>query len=832
MNISNKYNTVKVASCNDDHKDEAVAQLFERSLLFNRSDDTLGIVISKDDEKQCIPISAIADNVNIEKRDGVITLVENPVVESITTQADGNGIDWKSQSKFAETTTDRTIILLFKQDTTQSSGIGVFGGEVLEKGDSVYSHYQVSMTSTGSRLMKGSSTNSKKAKPCLAKLGGVYYYGIHFKNSSPAGIYFAGWSKIPEGLVAPDYTTYTDGDMSEIIDLDDDSDTGTQVINYEFLTYDDITWEFFTAPYIKVSTSTENTYYLRNSYMVYTTDFNGTGGAHFANGYYHSQNRYYLHFYTDINYTYNGETWSTSHAILLTNNYLYASSSGVVGYCYVPGGSSSTGEISFYVRNAGNKERTIRLRSIDPDTRFVNEEIASVTVPAYATQTVTFKDVPGGEYYFYQSGAFYYYNVTISYSTESITIRDENWNVDGSNNGYSLTNGLRITSDAVTTWSEDTAGNNAGYIDFESASGHSNPAMTLRVLGACTLTVGFLAKSSNTTNIRISETLDTSSGKWSDSVSVDSSSTTTITECTYSYTGEDAVDLYIMNETNPVRISYVKIDYPDAADNSDNIADIIQSLPTTGEDGSPHIIRLSGTITRLMLLKVAATLREDSNKQVVLDCSEGLMEEDYLDWRSDTTKESITYKGITYSMCLNSCFSNCVSLREFYYPHNVTSTGSDTFRNCSFLRKVRLNDEITAIGDNQSQWSANNNSLFAGARLKTIFIPKSVSSFSGYCFSYSNIINVYFAEESAFISAATSSYGNWCSFPSVKEQLRFKCPADLYTVWSAMNGTWNSYGNGGLGADGDGVQYISSSCIWSDHVELWEGEEEDINYTE
>ena len=113
MEVKNKFNTVKIATCNDAHKAEAVSQLFERSLLFNRSDDICGIVISKNDEKQFIPISAIPDNVNIEKRDGVVTLVENPVVDSITTKADPNGVDWKSQHKIAATSAERTIILLF-----------------------------------------------------------------------------------------------------------------------------------------------------------------------------------------------------------------------------------------------------------------------------------------------------------------------------------------------------------------------------------------------------------------------------------------------------------------------------------------------------------------------------------------------------------------------------------------------------------------------------------------------------------------------------------------------------------------------------------------------
>ena len=229
MDNKNKFNTVKIATCNDAHKAEAVNQLFERSLLFNRSDDICGIVISKNDEKQFIPISAIPDNVNIEKREGVVTLVENPVVDSITTKADHNGIDWKSQRKIAETSAERTIILLCTKNTGDATNIGVIGGEILEVGEGIYGHYQVSLTSKGSGLLEGATTFEQKAALIRAKYNGTYYYGIKFKSTVPANIYFAGWDHFPEGADAPLYTSYNDADLSEIVELDDTSDIETTI---------------------------------------------------------------------------------------------------------------------------------------------------------------------------------------------------------------------------------------------------------------------------------------------------------------------------------------------------------------------------------------------------------------------------------------------------------------------------------------------------------------------------------------------------------------------------------------------------------------------------
>ena len=219
MEVKNKFNTVKIATCNDAHKAEAINQLFERSLLFNRSDDICGIVISKNGEKQFIPISAIPDNVNIEKRDGVVTLVENPVVDSITTKADHNGIDWKSQYKIAETSAERTIILLCTKNIENTTNIGVIGGEILEVGEGVYGHYKISLTPAGSGLLTGATTFEQKAALVRAKYNGTYYYGIKFKSTVPANIYFSGWDHFPEGADAPLYTSYNDADLSEIIEL-------------------------------------------------------------------------------------------------------------------------------------------------------------------------------------------------------------------------------------------------------------------------------------------------------------------------------------------------------------------------------------------------------------------------------------------------------------------------------------------------------------------------------------------------------------------------------------------------------------------------------------
>ena len=351
---------------------------------------------------------------------------------------------------------------------------------------------------------------------------------------------------------------------------------------------------------------------------------------------------------------------------------------------------------------------------------------------------------------------------------------------------------------------------NAGYIEFAERTGLSNPAMTLTVLGKAFIKVGFTSVNGKSSNIRISETLDISDEKWSSSVSVDNASTTSIKECVYDY-NSGLGEVYIMNESNPIRIFYVEIDYDNSTSDGSYIYEIINSLPDTGEDGSPHIIRLSGEITKAAILKIATSL-DDPTKQVILDLSKCTMESQYVDWTADTD--------------LHSAFASCVSLREFYYPMNVTSSGGNTFKNCSFLRKVVFNNEMKIVGGNDSAWSWENNAMFAGARIKTLFIPKSVNKFGGYPFSYSNIVNLFIEEGSVLLTPINTAFGQWNTWVAVKESLRLRVPQSIYDVAKNTNTTFEGYG-----ADGDGVNTISANCKIADHVSLWDGDYESIDYT-
>ena len=214
-------NPIRIATTTQAREADAINALLSRELLYNRNNKTLGIVLEDEEgNKYRQIVSGLVDEVNITKNENNETkLKEDIVINTVTTQADHNGIDWKSQHKIAETSAERTVILLCTKNIEDATNIGVIGGEILEVGEGVYGNYKISLTPTGSGLLIGATTFEQKAVLVSAKYNGTYYYGIKFKSTVPANIYFAGWDRFPDGADAPLYTSYNDADLSEIIEL-------------------------------------------------------------------------------------------------------------------------------------------------------------------------------------------------------------------------------------------------------------------------------------------------------------------------------------------------------------------------------------------------------------------------------------------------------------------------------------------------------------------------------------------------------------------------------------------------------------------------------------
>lgn len=631
-------NSIRIATTTQQYEQEAIDTVLSRELLYNRDNKTLGIVLEDENGKHYRQIvSGLVDEVNITKNENFETkLKENIVIDSVTTQADHEGVDWKSQSLMAKTDADNTILLLFKQDVTNSSP-AVIGGEILEVGNGIFGHYQISLTQTGSRLIKGATTTDKKAKYVLCIYNGERYYGIKFKSGLAANIYFAGWQSIGESLLAPAYTDYEDRDLSDIVELDDDSDTGTQVVdvpNTELVIFGDRSWEF--------------------------------------------------------------------------------------------------------------NERNLPLNN--------------------------------------------------------------------------LGNGLTLLQNNA---SQIFRGNGDGCIFLQDANdGGLREAFSFSVYGNCNITVGWIPTGPSTRTVRIKETFNKDEAaygtdpngfgeniRWARTYTVTNQQGNVI-ESTYPFQGALFYKRnFIIENEGPIYVSYIRIQMNVDLSGFNPYTEIIRQLAPTGEDGSSHIIRLSGEITKAQILQLAQNLK-DPSKQITVDLSQCTMV-GVTSWSDDAD--------------LSKAFQYCVSLRAFYYPKNVTSSGKGTFMYCSFLREVHLNKEMLYLG--YGQWHQEYFGLFAGARMKTIFIPKNVIGFHGYTFSDSNIVNCYVEEGSQLTPTNLSAGSNWSSeWYKTKDGFRFILPQTEYYRFRNANVGFGGYVNSYWESNNsDRDLFMNGQDTVRDHSVLWDG---------
>ncbi len=725
-------NPVQIPSTTQARLDEAFAELKNRELLYNRGKKELGIKI---DDELIIPKPRV-DEYNVTyNEDDEIALKDDITVDSVTARADRQGVDWKSQTVLAETTDERTIILICVKDNDRETGmVGFFGGEIVELGEDVESHYQVSLTSTGSRLIKGATTNKKKAKPCFVKYNGDYYYGIHFKESSPAKIYHAGWSNIPGPLAAPSYTTYTDGDFSEIVDLDDDSETGTEVIELSWADIESYNWEFigeltsrqtvnFRNNYNTVGSGNSRYYPLTSNIRLYPVNRNGSNTATVE-----------LH-----------PEWGsiTVEGRDVTN--VRFTITDDVGY------------VTLRLKNWGGMNNIPRQGAnmvIYPDNGTGNapntaQQLESHYFPYAATGTdgyisdFTFGPLPRGTYWIRQGSGGY--NTKIEYyilQTEAYSGEDE-MVTTGDYYNYDFNRGLKIKTHNDIHW-EAVRNGNSGVVICDAPTNEldSEGLLQVEVLGPCRFTVGFSKLPEDeapTATLLISESLEAGDEAWQRAVQGHSQSDATITDVTYEYSGRwgKKQTLYIATD-RPAAIYYAAIEYPSFSGGT-IIADIIRGLDETGEDGTPHIIRPSGVIDKASLLTIASVCL-NSEKQLTIDLSNCTAAANAQNW-SDDDDLSIAFQGAS-------------SIQKFIYPKGVLTAGKAPFLNCSFLREIEFNDEMYQLG--YDTWVNRNQGFFSGARIKEVWLPKQlgqrtgVAAWGGYFMAQNNVLSLYIRPDSYY----------------------------------------------------------------------------------
>lgn len=784
-----------------------------KSISFD--EDTNSVIVETYDDTVTIPLTELkVDNKNIVL-DALkqIALANDITVNSVTATADGKGLNWKSQELLASTTTDHKIILLFKQDTDQSNGIAVIGGELLEIGDSTYGHYEVSFTSTGSRFLKGSTTTKKKAKLVLAKYKSEYYYGIRLKSSEATNVYFAGWKNVPAALGAPDFDTYKDEDLSDIVELNDDSDTGVQVIDWIIKILIDRTWEFENGPQT-ITTTTETI----------AASSNALGNRQMTSLKLSNNNNEEI-------YAYFQEAKSARLYAVATNNQNYTSN----GYYYIRQGSGShwvigidedslTLKITAHV--SGNSNRTLRIYKASANNRALTTTGSELYKATMTSTDQTFEvTLDKGDYVISCTGSAYYKEFNIDAVTYTADNTLSNWNQNGNNQGYDLDNDLYIGTSHNIKWYSSSIANNAGYIVATNSNTYGNPMFKLTVFAACTVTVGFCSADGDNSDVRISES-ETGS---SDDATATSTSDSTITECTYTYnatTEKDGKTIYIFNEDGAVNFMYIKLAYFDGGETAgEAIVKVIKSLPETSETGSPHILRPQAELTKADILLIAHNLL-NQKVQIALDLSNCTVASDATNWRDDTD--------------LNKAFQGNNSLREFYYPQGVQYAGGMTFLNCAFLEKIVFSDSITAIGTGTS-WTSANTGYLSGCKCSEIFLPKNLNNdWGGYFFAQNNCLKYFFYPyNKMFKNGVLPSSFNWIwnTFSLARGDFKFMLPShkisedewatedsngECYNTWKNVSKSFANTINVSLSDVMTNVDPLTNSDNWTEFVEPYD----------
>lgn len=208
-------NIVRIAGSTEEKLEEAKKSILDRSLLF---EDTNKVLYIKD-KNDLYPLGGstkqdkfeAGDNLEFiddEEKGLTLRVVDDVVVDSLTTRSDGNGLPWKSQDFLGNIIRNHRIIVLCKQ--TKNTEPSIIGGEIVEIGENLKSHYQISLVSTGSFYIQGSTNESKDMSFVTLSYKDEIYYGIKFNNYIDSKVYFTGYKQIND----------FDLDTSTILDTD------------------------------------------------------------------------------------------------------------------------------------------------------------------------------------------------------------------------------------------------------------------------------------------------------------------------------------------------------------------------------------------------------------------------------------------------------------------------------------------------------------------------------------------------------------------------------------------------------------------------------------
>lgn len=367
---------------------------------------------------------------------------------------------------------------------------------------------------------------------------------------------------------------------------------------------------------------------------------------------------------------------------------------------------------------------------------------------------------------------------SVPYSSWDFTFVPDAFTQNTSNYGVSFGGGLVIetghtTGINTTNTCQGPNGTNTGYLNIYNSM-RMEQDNWIRLSMSQPGTVNIYFTTSNNGNARTVILYDSDK----ETVLAESQNTDMYryTTLTYENTSNEKRDFYICTEGGAVRIYLISNYTPSQKTNSQIITESISSLPKTGEDGEPNILKFSGLTFSLSDLNSMANLCKDSDYKIILDLSNCCVN------RSDSGAVNWT----------TAIFADCNSLDTLYMPSGVNSIGANVFSGCSFMQHIYVNRELSQIYG--SAYGASTIGAFGGTQIREITFKNDNIKLGGFWATASAFRYVVFSENFDYTDGDTgwimSGNGNSDWLTSAPAYMKFCMQEKVIRHLKTDSNTW------------------------------------------
>lgn len=660
--------------------DNATQGILNRSPLYDKDENKL--YIKYDDKLNLIRTRVDNDNIILNENDE-LTLTDNIHCKSATVKPDDSGIAYKANIPFAETTDDRTIILISKINNNN----GAISGNLYIAGTDIAGGYHFTVTSAGTRYLEGTTSNGS-ASYVRVTYNNEDYIGIRFLPNTK--VYFSGYDLRNEYIMPPDYNTYNDKSYSKIIEIVDDSNNKTE--NEEIENPVTTNWDF-TVPCNGLDEENKTTP---------LTEYDLTDGLYINSEYNNN-----VYFYPDE----------------VTN--------GDKGYITLGGAGKAlklvlTKDDSvlkiLFSSNVNNAEA--RTLVISNETETIKTALSDTKD---VTSTLKTSELKAGTYYIGTTDSrIRIYRIALIPPQTNIIVEGHeainyDWDFLQAPDGWAagestdFGNGLQMIRSEGGTYEiyENTTNyGDTGYFINSLSNAYlfyidvpyDNAAFTIKY------TTGRWG--ANRYCSLFDEQGNTLTSSWTGQYP------NKLTTLTYTFNK----GRYFIWQNAPLQVYHINLSIPyeeqieEEISYAEKVVESIDVLEETGETGDPHYIKVSDIALSLQDLKDIADKLKNSDKKIHLDLTECFVRDDAKEW-----------EGI---------FNKCLSLSYLGMPQGVTKIGPDTFVGCIFLEKIRFCESITSFE------SGSNTYIFSGNRVRTFILPYKCTKIGWNTFANSGVRHI------------------------------------------------------------------------------------------